>query len=160
MADSGRQLPIIAMLLSLAAPGLATAGSKCLVDHWGGDPELAYQEAIKASTGTDADLDHCRAAGLYRWAAERGHAGAQYGLARKYAEGWGEDRDDVLSHMWATMALQNPKPGHFRISVAIKLRRILENDMSQAQINEARARADQCLLTYFQGCESGLTPFE
>ena len=115
--------------------------------------DFAYRDAIAASTGVGAPLDHCRAASLYRYAAMQGHAGAQYGLAAKYINGWGEPRNDVLAYMWTVIALENPVRGHFIHDVGYRAIRILERDMSASQIAAALEATEVCVSSGYADCQ-------
>ena len=48
--------------------------------------------------------DYKRAAKWFQEAANQGHAGAQYELARLYFAGWGVDQDDAKATEWAGKA--------------------------------------------------------
>ena len=65
-------------------------------------------------------------------AARGGHADAAYALARMYQEGEPVDEDLVQAHAWAGKAISN---GH---EDALALRDELEQDMSAAELSQAR----------------------
>ncbi|MGK2959439.1 MAG: tetratricopeptide repeat protein [Acidimicrobiales bacterium] len=54
--------------------------------------------------GHGVPQDYAEAVGLYRKAAEQGHARAQYNLGIMYAKGQGVAQDYVQAHMWSNLA--------------------------------------------------------
>jgi len=57
------------------------------------DPAAAYQQALKLREGTSLSSDDAQAAVLFRQAAEAGHPGAQFYLARLYEKGQGVNKE-------------------------------------------------------------------
>ena len=51
-----------------------------------------------------------RAASHFRHAADRGHSESQYMLGMLYAQGWGVDKDSVLSLQWIKRAADQGHP--------------------------------------------------
>ena len=58
-----------------------------------GDPEAQFHLGLMHDFGKGVQLDHAKAAALYRKAAEQGHADAQYHLAVSYDDGEGVPQD-------------------------------------------------------------------
>ena len=79
-------------------------------------------------------------------AADQGHAKAQVNLGAMYGNGHGVPQDYVTAHMWANLAASN---GH---QLAAKNRDSLASKMSPAAIEQAQARAAQCLASDYQDC--------
>ena len=80
---------------------------------------LASGSATRQAEG--ADLEAASVAAL-KAAAEKGDVQAQFGLARRYHEGWGVPQDDVEAYVWMKLAAhQNPKFSSAFNQVADKL---------------------------------------
>ena len=60
--------------------------------------------------GKGVQLDHAKAAALYRKAAEQGHADAQYHLAVSYDDGEGVPQDFKQAVYWYTQAANQGWP--------------------------------------------------
>ncbi len=85
--------------------------------------------------GKGVPQDYTETMKWYRMAAEQGHAGAQYGLGKMYANGQGVTQDYVQAHMWFNLAAaQGDKTGReYRDKIAKK--------MTPADISKAQAMA-------------------
>ena len=96
--------------------------------------------------GQGVPQNYAEAMSWYRRAAETGHAKAQYNLGFLYTNGKGVPQDYITAHMWANLAASN---GHH---LAAKNRDSLASRMSPAAIEQAQARAAQCLASDYQDC--------
>ena len=78
--------------------------------------------------------------------AEAGDVTAQFILGVMDREGQGVAQVDVTAHMWANLAASNGD------HLAAKNRDSLASRMSPAAIEQAQARAAQCLASDYQDC--------
>ena len=69
-----------------------------------GDPDAQFHLGLMHDFGKGVQLDHAKAAALYRKAAEQGHADAQYHLAVSYDDGEGVPQDFKQAVYWYTQA--------------------------------------------------------
>ena len=69
-----------------------------------GDPEAQFHLGLMHDFGKGVQLDHAKAAALYRKAAEQGHADAQYHLAVSCDDGEGVPQDFKQAVYWYTQA--------------------------------------------------------
>lgn len=90
--------------------------------------------------------DYKQAARWYRMAALQGDAFAQNNLGIMYFEGRGVSADIKTSYMWFSLALHN---GEARARDNIKL---LEENMTPADISTARDMARTCLGSGYEDC--------
>lgn len=90
--------------------------------------------------GRGVRRDKRRAFVLFEQAATLGHAGAQNNLALMYANGEGVKTDLVEAHAWlAIAAVELPEAGKLQQSIA--------REMTAAQLEQARERAEALLIT-------------
>ena len=85
--------------------------------------------------GIGAPQDYAEAVRLFRLAAEQGDSDGQWSLATMYSDGRGVPQDYVLAHKWMNLAAAQ---GKFN---AAKYRKLLESEMTAAQIAEAQKLA-------------------
>ena len=97
--------------------------------------------------GEGVAQDHAEGLRWYRRAAGRGHAPAQIKLGNMYGFGEGTARDDVLSHMWYSIAAANGS------DFGEGARKIVEEQMTAAQIGKAEALARRCLKSGYSDCD-------
>ena len=97
--------------------------------------------------GEGVAQDHAESLRWYRRAAGRGHAPAQIKLGNMYGFGEGTARDDVLSHMWYSIAAANGS------DFGEGARKIVEEQMTAAQIGKAEALARRCLKSGYTDCD-------
>lgn len=81
----------------------------------------------------------------YRKAAEQGHVDAQYNLGVMYDNGRGVPQDYVQAHMWLNLAAAQG------IKVAGKMRDVVAEDMTSAQVAEAQRLAREWLEKHSSG---------
>jgi TPR repeat protein len=99
------------------------------------------------SEGHGVPQDFIKAAKLFRLAADRGDAQAQYNLGLSYAKGEtgakGETRepDNVSAYMWLNLAAANFPASDSRRSAAVTSRDVVANKMTPEQISEAQKLA-------------------
>ena len=78
-------------------------------------------------------------------AAEQGETSAQVNLASLYYKGQGVPQDYVYSHMWYNLANANGAD-------ASEKRKLVEEKMTPAQIEQAQALARECLKKEYKDC--------
>jgi len=83
---------------------------------------------------------------MFRMAAERGYAQSQYQLGAMYHQGQWVMQDLVKAAMWMNVAAANGD------SSARLLQRSMEEEMSQAQAEEARELAIACRARAYSDC--------
>ena len=98
------------------------------------------------ANGVGVLQDEDEAVQLYRRAAKKGHARAQYDLGLSYADAAGVPKDPVLAHMWLSIA------GDTGNKRAREQRDTLEQDMSGAEISRATELARACMDSDYQDC--------
>jgi len=96
-----------------------------------GDAQAQY------NLGLGVAQDYQEAVRWYRLAAEQGHASGQFSLGAMYTAGQGVPKDYVLAHMWLNLAAA--KGG----KEAVKMRDLLEKNMTPAQLAEAQRLAGE-----------------
>lgn len=87
--------------------------------------------------GAGVQQNYADAVQWYLKSAEQGQAKAQNSLGRMYAGGVGVEQDDLLAHMWFSLAAAQGEP------LATKGRDAVEHKMTAAQIAKARKLASQ-----------------
>ena len=83
----------------------------------------------------------------YRLAAEQGHPKGQLGLGEAYAKGEGVPQDDLLAHMWGSLARAQGA------ETANVLMDALEIRMSRQQIAIALTMARECHVQNYKDCD-------
>jgi uncharacterized protein len=99
-----------------------------------------YHLAFMYNHGRGVQRSQTEALKWYQLAAAQGDVAAQYNLGKLYAHGLVVRRDLVTAHMWLELASRQ------RTSVkplATRDRRVLEKQMSEAEIEEATERAQR-----------------
>jgi len=88
------------------------------------------------------------ATALREWTplAEQGYAEAQYNLGLMYRNGQGVLQDNIYAHMWGNIASSNGSEN------GGKLRDIVAEDMTQAQLEKAQDLARECVAKEYKGC--------
>ena len=112
-----------------------------------GDAAAQFNLGNMYAKGRGVPQDDKAAAQWYRRAAEQGNAAAQFGLGWMYVLGKGVPKDDVHAHMWANIAASG---GH---KVAVKLRNLVEKEMTLSQITEAQKLARECIRKEYKNCD-------
>ena len=79
--------------------------------------------------------DYTTALRLWRSLAQQGNASAQYNLGLMYEKGYGLPQDDILAHMWFSIAAAKGN------KTAVKERDFLAMRMTPAQVAEAEKLA-------------------
>ena len=82
--------------------------------------------------GQGAPKDYAEAARWYKLAAEQGNASAQVNLGFMYDEGQGVSKSLIQAYLWYNLSAAQGNEN------AIKNRKILEREMTAAQIEEAQ----------------------
>ena len=98
------------------------------------------------SKGQGVPQDDKTAVKWWRLAAEQGLAHAQTSLGGMYAAGEGVIRDNFYAHMWGNIAASNGNED------GSKLRDVVENAMTSADISTARKLARECVRKNYKGC--------
>jgi len=96
--------------------------------------------------GDGVPQDYKTAVKWYTLAAEQGDADAQNNLGLMYALGQGVLLDYVYAHMWANISASNGYED------AIKLRDLVAQEMTSADISEAQKLARECVAKNYKGC--------
>jgi TPR repeat protein len=96
--------------------------------------------------GKGVTRDYEAAIQLFRPAAERGHATAQYNLGYMYQRGYGVTQDYKRAYMWLS------KSASQGIRIAAVNRDIVENEMTPAQIIKAEDLARECEVKNYKDC--------
>ena len=78
--------------------------------------------------------------------AELGYATAQGNLGAMYFEGKGVEQDYIKAHMWVNISALG---GH---TDGPKLRKVIAQEMTTAQINKAQELAKECVAKEYKGC--------
>ena len=100
-----------------------------------GDASAQFALGVMYRTGQGVVQDYAEAAKWYRMAAEQGHSEAQVGLGGMYGTGRGMPQSYVQAHLWFNLAAAQ------RLEQASKLRDIVAEKMTPAQITEAQRLA-------------------
>ena len=82
----------------------------------------------------------------YRLAADQGYAKAQYILGMAYRGGFGVIQNNVIAHMWLNIASANG------FENAAQTRDSIAAEMTQEDISEAQAMAQECLSSGYKNC--------
>jgi len=102
-----------------------------------GDVKARYNLGVMYQLGLGVPQDDQEAIRWYRLAAEQGDASAQFKLGVMYDKGKGVLKDYVLAHMWMNLAAAKG------VKEAVKLRDLLEKNMTTDQIAEAQRLAKE-----------------
>ncbi len=100
-----------------------------------GHPLAQANLGLLYAEGQGVPQDDQEAVRWYRLAAEQGDASAQFKLGVMYDKGKGVLKDYVLAHMWMNLAAAKG------VKEAVKLRDLLEKNMTPAQIGRAQRLA-------------------
>jgi len=100
---------------------------------------------VRYENGQGVPQDDKEAVKWYRLAAEQGHATAQYNLGVRYAKGQGVPQDYIIAYMWLNLADTNGVD-------ASKVRVLVANIMSQADISKAQTMSSACLAQDYKNC--------
>ena len=90
--------------------------------------------------------DYATAVQERRPLAKAGHAESQFNLGLIYGMRQGVPQDYIAAYMWLNLAASNG------ITRAIPARFLARRLLSQAEIEQAQARAAQCLASDYQNC--------
>lgn len=97
--------------------------------------------------GVGVAMDPDRAAELYRAAIAQGHAGAMVNLGLLHHEGLGRPADPVTALMFFDLAADAG------LAAAVDIRDRALAALTEAQIAEARRRAQVCRAAGLRGCD-------
>jgi TPR repeat protein len=111
-----------------------------------GNADAQKNLGILYSNGQGVAKDTKKSVKWLRKAAEQGDAFSQYHLGTAYYTGDDVPKDDVIAHMWINLAAGN---GHTR---AKEGRKLLEEILSQRQLEEAYSLARQCYKSNYKDC--------
>jgi len=112
----------------------------------GGNASAQYNLGIFYQFGKGVPKDPAEAARWLLKAAEQGHGRAQNNLSTFYFTGVGVPRDPVEAWKWLTLSSDDLK-GKGR-EIAIENRKVIEREMTPAQIAEARRRVADWLARH------------
>ena len=96
--------------------------------------------------GEGVPQDYKTAAKWFSLAAEQGDADAQFNLGLMYRNGQGVLQDNIYAHMWGNIASSNGSEN------GGKLRDIVAEDMTPAQLEKAQDLARECVAKEYKGC--------
>ena len=111
-----------------------------------GDAVAQYNLGLMYDNGYGVSQDYKTAVKWYTLAAEQGVADAQYALGWMYYKEYGVLLDYVYAHMWANISASNGDED------AIKLRDLLAQEMTSADISAAQKLARECVANNYKGC--------
>lgn len=117
---------------------LATAARWYRLAAEGGSASAQYNLGVFYQFGKGVPKDPAKAARWLHMAAEQGHGRAQNNLSTFYFTGVGVPRDPVEAWKWLTLSAEDLK-GAGR-DIALENRKVIEKEMTPAQIQEARKR--------------------
>lgn len=106
------------------------------------DPEAQYRMGELHFNGRGVENDYGKAIQYYQQAAKQGHAAAQYILSSMYEEGWGINRDLVMSYVWLKLAERKSdeaKAINKKFDPALKMVKLREK-MNNFQVEQAEKR--------------------
>jgi uncharacterized protein len=112
----------------------------------GGNPSAQYNLGIFYQFGKGVPKDPTEAARWLLKAAEQGHGRAQNNLSTFYFTGVGVKRDPVEAWKWLTLSSDDLK-GAGR-DIALENRKVIEKEMTSAQIAEAKKRVADWLIAH------------
>jgi uncharacterized protein len=112
----------------------------------GGNASAQYNLGIFYQFGKGVPQDPAEAARWLLKAAEQGHGRAQNNLSTFYFTGVGVPRDPVEAWKWLTLSSDDLK-GKGR-EIAIENRKVIEKEMTPAQIDEAKKRVADWLALH------------
>src|SRR5262249_41177495 len=92
--------------------------------------------------GVGVPQNYAEAAKWFRLAADQGDAEGQFKLGAMYYSAYGMLKDYITAHMWLSLSLARQKDEKLRDSI-LKLRDLVEKEMTPAQIAEAQRRVLQ-----------------
>ena len=105
-----------------------------------------YNLALMYNNGKGVPQDYKTAVKWYTLAAEQGHAKSQYNLGISYAKGEGVIQDFLYAHMWLNISASIGNDD------APNARKIVEESMTPAQIEQAQALARECVKKEYKDC--------
>jgi TPR repeat protein len=95
--------------------------------------------------------------------AKQGNPVAQFNLGARYANGDGVTQDQVQAYMWLTLSIENTtdryvmpqaaRSGMAPPRAAINLRESVAKEMTPADIEKAKKRAQVCLKSNYKRCD-------
>jgi TPR repeat protein len=116
------------------------------------DANAQYNLGVLYDFGKGIPQDFLMARHWYELAATQGHAGAQNNLGGLYEFGHGVKQDSVRAFMWynvaASLSTNDPQK-----DVAAENRDEIADNMTSAQISEAKRLTSQCQTRQFKGCQ-------
>ena len=111
-----------------------------------GYAEAQYNLGLMYKAGQGVPQDYKTAVKWFSLAAEQGDAKAQYNLGYMYRNGQGVLQDNIYAHMWGNIASSNGSEN------GGKLRDIVAEDMTPAQLEKAQDLARECVAKEYKGC--------
>jgi len=108
--------------------------------------DAQYNLASMYKNGEGVLQDYQTAVKWYTLAAEQGHAKSQYNLGISYAKGEGVIQDFLYAHMWLNISASIGNDD------APNARKIVEESMTPAQIEQAQALARECVKKEYKDC--------
>lgn len=109
-----------------------------------------YNLGERYSRGEGVAQNQEEAAKWFQMAAMQGLSAGQINLGVLYYSGQGVPRDYIHAHKWFNIAAYN---GHF---TAAANRDSMEEQMTAADIDQAKELAEQCINSLYRACQSGI----
>ena len=109
-------------------------------------PTIGWSADFQKGLDADKRGDYATALREFEPLAEQGLALAQYTLGLMYAVGKGVLKDYVYAHMWGNIAASKG------IEVGGKLRDIVAEQMTPADLSKAKDLARECVRKKYKGC--------
>lgn len=126
------------------------AACVCFATAFAGTATAGPNEDAAAAYGRG---DYAAAFLLWHAQAELGDAAAQEVLGFMYHDGEGVSKDLVRAYMWFYLAASNYPAGEQDFLEAIEARDLTADEMTPAQIAEARAMAQACQAQQYKNCD-------
>ena len=111
-----------------------------------GDADAQYNLAYMYKNGEGVPQDYQTAVKWFTLAAKQGNPNAQYNLGISYAKGEGVFQDYTYAHMWLNIAAANGNNN------APESRKMVQDLMTPAQIEQAQALARECVKKEYKDC--------
>jgi len=112
-----------------------------------GNARGQYNLGVMHERGAGVIEDDVQAANFYRRASKQGHAKSQYNLAVMYAKGEGVQESLIHAYLWTSFSAAQGD------EFAVKLKSLLIEIMTPAELSSARLLALKCFQTAYEQCE-------
>jgi uncharacterized protein len=107
----------------------------------------SYLAWLYEAGGNGVTQDFKEAMKWYRQAAKQGDANAQLLLGNMYEFGKGANQDNILAHMWFSLAVKNGEE-----LVGVIRKNAIERDLTSVELAKAQSMAEECMSSNFKNC--------